>query len=694
MSSNTEKYRVKYTPKQAVEILCGKPSREELEETTKLGIPSEAVFCYYRCPLTDCEKHTELIRVERGAGFTNPYKHVKTAHCNQSYELMDELVDRYKQQKQQASAHDSHSVGTLGMYFTARYTEQETTIYDWVLFLIRKSAPLSWAEDDDVREFSKCASTTSTDTLRKVMRNMVVLVEKMIRAEMADTTAGAIMHDAWTRSGTHYLGLYAVYCKKRLVAQDAAVSASVMKKQKASKSSAGSVASGDQYVYDTKISLLSVAPLTEFPEEVDSDELGEEDETLIGERLSQVENETVRFTAEKHEEHIRNIMHNYYGKITEAWAVASIADNAAVCQKLARLLGLPHVGCTNHKLNLEVQLMCRDETDPIFGTLESVHETMHACKTKLVNRAVLRKVTNLAPKLNNKTRWSSKREMLERFCQIHVEIVQASNYGLGETIPVDNTHGFKKRTKRYMKHLIKIDVVCKILQRRGVKLADCRDALDTLMHTITEAQDDRNAILYKCRLGDNYIHPTANICPDPHFESAVVKIQQGRIEDLTQDEVTAAARLRVGWEAEAPAAEAAEPQSPEAKTMAQKIAKVAKKRLQASGGAGGYINCDFILGSAAEVERLWSLAKHILEDDRLGMHPETFEIIIFLKVNSRFWDKSTCCEAIRMWKQDEKQERVDRAERLSVARARAVEEGELSEAIESSSDDLSSSDEE
>ena len=51
-----------------------------------------------------------------------------------------------------------------------------------------------------------------------------------------------------------------------------------------------------------------------------------------------------------------------------------------------------------------------------------------------------------------------------------------------------------------------------------------------------------------------------------------------------------------------------------------------------------YGNCDFIYGSAAEVERLWSVAKHILADERKGMmEPMMFETLIYLKLNEEYW---------------------------------------------------------
>jgi hypothetical protein len=50
-----------------------------------------------------------------------------------------------------------------------------------------------------------------------------------------------------------------------------------------------------------------------------------------------------------------------------------------------------------------------------------------------------------------------------------------------------------------------------------------------------------------------------------------------------------------------------------------------------------YVNCDFIYGSSAEVERLWSVAKYILTDQRKRLTPQMFEALLFLKQNKEFW---------------------------------------------------------
>ena len=62
----------------------------------------------------------------------------------------------------------------------------------------------------------------------------------------------------------------------------------------------------------------------------------------------------------------------------------------------------------------------------------------------------------------------------------------------------------------------------------------------------------------------------------------------------------------------------------------------------------GYMNCDFILGSAAEVERVWSIATTVLTDEQKNTSPLMLEALLFLRVNERLWDASTVKQAINM----------------------------------------------
>jgi hypothetical protein len=98
---------------------------------------------------------------------------------------------------------------------------------------------------------------------------------------------------------------------------------------------------------------------------------------------------------------------------------------------------------------------------------------------------------------------------------------------------------------------------------------------------------------------------------------------------LTDTEKEAAAPLRCP-QAQAPDA------SPgtEALSFQERLAKRLKTEEQDP--SKEYINCDFILGSAAEVERLRSIAGKVFPKDRANMHPIQVEALLFLRINKRF----------------------------------------------------------
>jgi len=73
-----------------------------------------------------------------------------------------------------------------------------------------------------------------------------------------------------------------------------------------------------------------------------------------------------------------------------------------------------------------------------------------------------------------------------------------------------------------------------------------------------------------------------------------------------------------------------------------------------------YINSDFILASAAVVERLWSLAGLILTDNRKGMTPHLFEALLYLKVKDGFWTRADVVEARREAQKVEQSARLDK----------------------------------
>jgi len=78
------------------------------------------------------------------------------------------------------------------------------------------------------------------------------------------------------------------------------------------------------------------------------------------------------------------------------------------------------------------------------------------------------------------------------------------------------------------------------------------------------------------------------------------------------------------------------------------------------------IDCDFILETAVDVERLWSLAKNLLTDKRRGMAAVMIQVILFLKENRNVWNYSMVYQSINNCQQkNTNRRRREREEQFS-----------------------------
>ena len=67
---------------------------------------------------------------------------------------------------------------------------------------------------------------------------------------------------------------------------------------------------------------------------------------------------------------------------------------------------------------------------------------------------------------------------------------------------------------------------------------------------------------------------------------------------------------------------------------------------------------DHIIGSAAEVEHLWLVARYLLTTQRASLTPIVFEAVLFLKFNSSLWDEKTAQEAYSIVIREQKEKRL------------------------------------
>ena len=170
----------------------------------------------------------------------------------------------------------------------------------------------------------------------------------------------------------------------------------------------------------------------------------------------------------------------------------------------------------------------------------------------------------------------------------------------------------------------------------------------------------------------------AALCPDPCFQNGVCKIQQGQWRTLTNAETEACEPLLKGnvGSIDSEIDQDTTPASPDLDMRLKRICEKTPNHLDSP-----YIDCNFIFGSAAQVEQMWSQAKYILSQQRSRMTPLLFETILYLKINDRFWDMNTVKEAINMAAAE------DASERLRKREQEELEQEELRGDVNDVSDD-------
>ena len=69
---------------------------------------------------------------------------------------------------------------------------------------------------------------------------------------------------------------------------------------------------------------------------------------------------------------------------------------------------------------------------------------------------------------------------------------------------------------------------------------------------------------------------------------------------------------------------------------------------------------DHIIGSAAEVERLWSIARYLLTTLRSQLSPILFEALLFLRLNRTIWNERTVQMACLAVREQSKNDRLEK----------------------------------
>ena len=265
---------------------------------------------------------------------------------------------------------------------------------------------------------------------------------------------------------------------------------------------------------------------------------------------------------------------------------------------------------------------------------------MTKIKGSLKNMAVLRKLTKLCPEVGNATRWTGHGNMMQKYQKTRSDLITAHDAD-DTNFPMNKSTQFKRTAEKCSGCFRDANIVAISMQTHLYKLKLCCADLDALILECNEGHTNPNSCWHNRKLPGTYIERRSCKLPAPDFVEGIIKIQEGKVMDLTQPEKDACHRVVNPQQQQN---EIEESEQDETNSFASRFRDKMKKRkagVLENSKAPPYQNVDYICGSVAEVERLWSLCKYILLNTRSRITPHLFEALVFLKVNYDYWDAAS-----------------------------------------------------
>ena len=579
--------------KDVVLLLCKFIHLEERSLESK-DVSRSVKYEVRKCPNGPlCKSPQSHIIFRHKTGFANPYKHLVTCVGKGDVNVVLQLYRDEMDRKTKQSCMSDHFTPTAIIP-----SDKDIELFEWIQMITHKNWPLWSVEDDMYRRALKHRHKFSSITVRRVILAMVPIIEQVISVEMKEAGYGSILHDGWTKFGQHYVGLFATYNKLIDVIEN---------NRKTQRKVPTSV-------------LLAMSPMSNVKDEESTDGDPEEDTNAT------------TFTAEVHAKFFRDMFSRYDHLSLSDWTICQTADNVSTNKKVAKLLGIPHIPCSNHLLNSETQYMISN-APVLANVLDSIHETMVGVKGSIKNTAVLRSLTNLRPEIGNATRWTGWGRMLRKYIRIRPCLLEATE-NEDANIPMNCGLAFKRKAERQALMFEDINAVAISMQKKLYTVSACQNNLNDIIEESDEGRLQENSPWYRNRMGHLYIGTTSFKLPDPHFVSGLIKIQNNDTASMTFAEKGACEKLQntdVIVQDNTPQ---------QITTLADRMKARSKKRKagEIEDKASSYKNADFICGSAAEVERLWSICKYILSNLRTNLTPIFFESLVYCKINDGYWD--------------------------------------------------------
>jgi hypothetical protein len=306
-----------------------------------------------------------------------------------------------------------------------------------------------------------------------------------------------------------------------------------------------------------------------------------------------------------------------YGK-TVSDVLFLVADNTNVNPATANILKCPFIGCASHRFNLAVK--------EYMGAHEEVLEDINCLMKKLSTLKIagaLRKKTDLHPITRNVTRWSSTFSMLKRFLKLKDIVSSLNNMEINVFIPdgrkLNELEQLEKDSKKF-------ESITKALQSASINLAEVPILFDSISSNFPSVQG---------RLAVN-----GSLVFNEPFETGIVKVINGKESELSNEESEQMEQfLRDDTDVE----EITEAEAQLDEDYARSLLKENERKKSIT--SSKYVNLKWIPPTSNICERLFSSARQVisylpqvLTDYRKSMSPYTFECIMFLKMNRKYWD--------------------------------------------------------
>lgn len=613
----------------------------------------------YRCKNKGCPSYNKLVS-NGNTGLSNYVSHLKSEKCLGPGGF-DNVFESVRKKVVSGETLDNPAFGFHKVNPGGRFMTNQLKLF------IERSKPISACDDPlekNMFDPEQKKLWISSTTMRKHLGQLNEIVEERIVSILPDMFS--LLFDGWTCGRTHYLGVFAAFVDEEVAGE----------------------------AQKMNYRLLSISPLME---QIDpTTDIG--DEMVADSERDEIWVEACQLTAEKHVQHLCQVLSQYYGIDDLQTRVACIVgDNTNLNPRIAEILGLPFVGCASHRHNLEITRLCREQP-VIVRVLKTVGRLMKTCRT-LKNAAELKKefhldgLRPLTAILFNLTRWRGKYEMLARYSEILPQLLRCPSIppayfpnGNNTTEPArgpiailrqrvggnndaqadrdyDNfDSNFEVATNEEIEHVKQLlqvqDTLCGLLQRDANSLEQTRSMLDLAADEIEEfCQTSQYLNVYKTK----YLRTDSAIVRNSDFEQAICHMQQSETDKTNLPERYKIAmshlRVTVAEETDTVVVEgnqttrAAESPASKKKREEREIKEGILQKLARRGGDLGrsvsivpgqspskiYRGIHSVPGTTAAIERCFSVAKNILRDTRRSMTPYMFETYMFLRYNSDLW---------------------------------------------------------